>query len=193
MDSDQQENKVEEKVFAGGGSSSHQPRYELILLSGLTALAKRMEYGLARKGPASVNVYNTAPAYDKDFIINRLAHNIKHSYDAIKKVALGHPLTKEEGENGGDAGAIMFAGMLLAEHLDGIFYTSTTQPPTEETKVDCGIKLPTHIPYTHTVITDYNGEDVRIGLGCSKPSKNGYLCGRYTHHDGECEFTVKKK
>jgi len=114
--------KTEEKVvtFAAGAISSACPRYELIPLNSLIALARRFERGVRIKGEEgawNALAKHQHSADDPAFVINRLAHGIEHSYKAIARI-IGTlpPADEEETADGGDAGAIMFAGALLAQH-----------------------------------------------------------------------------
>jgi hypothetical protein len=106
--------------FSSGVASSDCPRFGLIWLSGVVALANRMARGERLKKDKACNALrldNAAAADDVEFVINRLEHNIKHSYKAIAELSgVLPPPTEEDLAEGGDAGAIMFAGALLAEH-----------------------------------------------------------------------------
>lgn len=106
--------------FASGVISSKIPRLELIWHAGLRALAARCERGIRLKGDGACNALtNQEPVDDKKFVIDRLAHCINHCYLAIGRLSgNGEPIDDEEAADGGDAGAIMWAGQLLAEHLE---------------------------------------------------------------------------
>ena len=108
-----------EVKFAGGATSSPCPRYELIPIAATTALAKRFEYGIKRRGDGAWNALsaNQQDAATKEFVLNRLGHCIAHCQAAIARIAgtLG-ALDADEEAGGGDAGAILFAGALLAEY-----------------------------------------------------------------------------
>lgn len=104
---------IKELEFSGI-KSTKIPRFELIPKSSLEALALIFERGIERKGDGAWNAL--APSREealktKEFVIERLSHVIKHSYDAIRKVM---DETELEGEE--DAGAIMFGGAVLAEY-----------------------------------------------------------------------------
>jgi hypothetical protein len=102
-----------EKLFSGI-KSTKIPRFELIPKSSLEALALIFEKGIERKGDGAWNALTLSreeALKTKEFVIERLSHVIKHSYDAIRKVMDG---TEWEGEE--DAGAIMFGGAVLAEY-----------------------------------------------------------------------------
>ena len=111
----------EEKTitFASGAISTKIPRYELIPRAGLAALARRFERGIRVKGEkGSWNALNIEAAEDRAFVIDRLAHCIEHAYKAIGRLTgTEPPLDEQDTTDGGDAGAIMFAGCLLAVHL----------------------------------------------------------------------------
>lgn len=95
-----------------GVKSTKIPRFELIPKSALEALALRFELGIERKGDGAWNAltkHKEEALQDTAFVIERLSHCILHCYDAIGKLASG----EMEGEE--DAGAIMFAGAVLAE------------------------------------------------------------------------------
>lgn len=108
-----------EVKFSGGATSSPCPRYELIPLAADTALALRFERGVRLRGAGAWNALskNQSDADNADFVINRLAHAAKHIKKAIA-ILSGNALVidEESVEDGGDAGAILFAGALLAEH-----------------------------------------------------------------------------
>ena len=114
-------NTKKEKIvkFAGGAVSSACPRYELIPLAATTALAKRFERGIRIKGDGAWNALsaNQSDAETKEFVLNRLGHAIRHCQEAIARIAgTMPPADSEDIEDGSDAGAIMFAGALLAEY-----------------------------------------------------------------------------
>lgn len=93
-----------------GITSTSLPRLELIPKAALESLAKRFELGIERKGDGAWNALT--PHMDKatkEFVIERLAHCIHHCYDAIAKVNEDVEFLGED-----DAGAIMFAGAVLA-------------------------------------------------------------------------------
>ncbi len=100
-----------EIAFAGGGSSSHAPRFDLIPRKALIAFAGILEEGVRQKGEFAYNALsnNQDVMKNRDFIINRLAvHGIDHITKAVEEIVTG----VKTGEN--HAGAIMFAGMCLA-------------------------------------------------------------------------------
>lgn len=95
-----------------GVASTKIPRLELIPFSALESLAYRFELGIQRKGDKAWNALTNKEEALKDanFVINRLAHCIKHCYAAIEKLYC----YEDDGED--DAGAILFAGSVLAEY-----------------------------------------------------------------------------
>lgn len=100
-----------EREFSGI-KSSKIPRYELIFKSALVSLATAHELGIVQKGDSgALNALNSREdvTINKDFVIERLAHCINHCIDAIQQVKNGI-------FTGEDAGAILFAGSVLAEH-----------------------------------------------------------------------------
>lgn len=102
---------AKEQLFSGV-KSTKIPRYELIPKSALVALANRMELGIERKGDEAWNaltLHKQEALKDNAFVIERLSHCIQHCYDAIASVVRGED-SKED-----DAGAILFAGAVLAE------------------------------------------------------------------------------
>jgi hypothetical protein len=106
-------------TFKDGVVSSPCPRYELVPLNALIALARRFERGVRIKKDGAWNAIskNQAAVEDVEFVVNRLAHGIEHSYKAIARITGSlPPLDEEDVADGGDAGAIMFAGALLAEY-----------------------------------------------------------------------------
>jgi|SRR6185437_11063681 len=105
--------KSETVQFSNGKISTRIPRFELTPLAALEALALRHERGVRLKGDGAWNALTNQDAVDdKQFVIDRLAHCIHHCYKAIDAIAHDEPLG--ELEDGGDAGAIMFGGALLA-------------------------------------------------------------------------------
>lgn len=109
----------EEVKFAGGATSSPCPRYELIPLAATTALANRFERGIRLRGDGAWNALskNQKDADNPDFVINRLGHAIKHIQKAVSIIGwTAVDIDEESTEDGGDAGAILFAGALLAEY-----------------------------------------------------------------------------
>ena len=109
----------EEVKFSGGATSSPCPRYELIPLSATTALASRFERGIRLRGDGAWNALskNQTDADNPAFVINRLGHAIKHIQKAISILGgTAIEIDEESTADGGDAGAILFAGALLAEH-----------------------------------------------------------------------------
>lgn len=102
----------------GKVTSTKLARFELIPKSALISLADRFELGIERKGEGAWNtltLQNSDCTTDKAFAIERLSHCIHHCYDAIYKlIHEGDNPGKEAGEE--DAGAILFAGAVLAEY-----------------------------------------------------------------------------
>ena len=117
--------KSDTKTFHSGAiSSNHTPAYHLIPLAALNAYARRLERGKRIKGEGAWNAMRTTDNYekvlqDKEFIIDRLSHCIQHCYTALGRIS-GQlpPLDEQERLDGGDAGAIMFAGGLLAAMME---------------------------------------------------------------------------
>lgn len=103
--------------FASGVVSSKVPRIDYISFSSLERLAKRCEAGVERKGSKAINASTTnlAPYTDKDFIVERCVHAIKHAFTLIQKV---RGLAPDDGED--DAGAIMWAGSFLCDATDAL-------------------------------------------------------------------------
>jgi hypothetical protein len=105
--------------FAGGAVSSPCARYELIPLAATTALAARFERGIRLKGDGAWNALsaNQSDAATEEFVLNRLGHAIRHCQEAIARIAGTMPeADAQDIADGSDAGAIMFAGALLAEY-----------------------------------------------------------------------------
>ena len=102
-------------VFSGGASSSPCPRYELIPLAATTALARRFERGIVSRGSGAWNALSENRV-TKDFVLNRLGHAMRHIQEAIIRIAVTGEVGPQQLEDGGDAGAIMFAGAALAEY-----------------------------------------------------------------------------
>lgn len=103
-----------ETIDFNGVKSTKLPRLELIPKSTLISLAERFELGIERKGSYAWNASRSdlhKTLEDEKFVMERLSHCIHHCYDAINKIIEGKIL---EGED--DAGAILFAGSVLAEY-----------------------------------------------------------------------------
>lgn len=105
-----------EITLPGGGSSSQCPPYETIPAEALDALALRIARGMRNKGKACWNGIseNRETALTKEFVLNRLGHLLKHTMLAIDRVNGRIPNDPEETADGGDAGAILWAGAMLA-------------------------------------------------------------------------------
>ena len=125
MRKNRQRKKIKERdqlVFEfshGVISSAGTPQFSLIWFSALVALARRFMRGVRVKKDAACNALsnNQDACTDKAFIINRLEHGIEHCYKAIGRISGQLPPEDEmEVADGGDAGAIMFSGALLAEY-----------------------------------------------------------------------------
>lgn len=105
-------------THASGTISSKIPRFDYIPHAANVALARRFERGvrLRKEGAWNARAANQIVVLgDKEFLIERLAHGIDHLYKAIGRITgTEPPLSEEEVADGGDAGAIMFAGALLA-------------------------------------------------------------------------------
>ena len=112
--------EIKLREFASGVVSTKSPRYGLIWPSALRALARRMERGVRVKGDGACNAlsaHNKMATEDAQFVIDRLEHGIEHCYKAIARIAGNLPeLDEQDTADGGDAGAILFAGALLAEY-----------------------------------------------------------------------------
>jgi len=97
--------------FSGGkGSSSAQPRFELVPTEALVRLVERFELGIERRPDGSAwNALsgNQEVLVDRDFILNRIGHLIGHALRLRDKVSTGKPLGDD------DAGAIIWAGAFL--------------------------------------------------------------------------------
>lgn len=103
--------------FQTGVASSNCPDFGLIPYAAMLAEARRFERGVRLKGSQAWNARsaNQSAMTDRDFVINRLVHAIDHCYLAIGRlVGTIPPASEEEESDGGDAGAIRFAGALLA-------------------------------------------------------------------------------
>jgi hypothetical protein len=112
--------KPENVTFSGGAVSSPCPPFECIPRSAQIALANRFARGKRLKGDGAWNALSknfNESAEDKAFVLNRLGHAIDHCYKAISRInGILPELDAEDTADGGDAGAIMFAGALLAEY-----------------------------------------------------------------------------
>jgi hypothetical protein len=106
-------------IHQSGRVSSKIPPLHLIPHASLIALARRFGRGVRIKGIkgawSACSKDQTKTMEDREFLIERLAHGIDHCYKAIARLNGQLPsLDQEETDDGGDAGAIMFAGALLA-------------------------------------------------------------------------------
>lgn len=101
---------------ASGATSSAIPPYHLIPHKAARAYALRLGRGVRLRKEGAWNALSLQSALDdREFLLERLGHGLDHILAAIARVAgYGTPLTDEEIADGGDAGAIMFAGGLLA-------------------------------------------------------------------------------
>jgi hypothetical protein len=106
-----------EVQFQSGAASSSIPNFALIPYAAMVAAARRYERGIRLKKEKAWNALspNQKPLEDREFLINRLVHAIDHCYLAINRLAeMIPPASEEEEADGGDEGAILFAGGLLA-------------------------------------------------------------------------------
>jgi hypothetical protein len=88
------------------------PDYQLIPFAALTALANRFGLGKRTYGAKAWNAESSQDALDDvEFIRARLGHAIKHASLALAKINGEIP---DDGDD--DAGAIMWAGAMLASH-----------------------------------------------------------------------------
>jgi hypothetical protein len=108
---------MEEIKFDSGKASTRIPSFHLIPAAALVAYAQRLERGVRLKGDGAWNASTQdqeSVMKDRKFVIDRLSHCINHCLDAIARLRGQIPYEAEEEADGGDAGAIMFAGGLLA-------------------------------------------------------------------------------
>ena len=86
------------------------PRFELIPKEALISLALRFEKGIERHKEKAWNALssNYQSALTEEWVLARLGHAIDHAYNALAKLHSG----ADDGED--DAGALMFAGAVLA-------------------------------------------------------------------------------
>jgi NTP pyrophosphatase (non-canonical NTP hydrolase) len=101
------------RVFPSGATSSATPRYDLIPMAALDSLARRFEKGLVSHPDGYNALGNQAPLADTAWMCERLSHGARHCMIAIAKLT-GQPLPPDVAPNDDDAGAIMFAGAILA-------------------------------------------------------------------------------
>lgn len=116
--------KSVEVLSIGTAASTKIPRYELIPKPALAALASRFEVGVERHKEKAWN--SLSPNFDtaltREWVIARLAHAVDHAYNALAKLHSG----VEDGED--DAGAIMFAGSVLACYKSAAKAASSEEP-----------------------------------------------------------------
>ncbi len=97
--------------FKSGATSSKIPRFDLIPYRAMCRLAARFELGLERHKEGAWNGRSKQDSLtDREFIIQRAAHAMHHAAKLIAKLEGRIP---DDGDD--DAGAIMWAGMLLSE------------------------------------------------------------------------------
>lgn len=105
---------LKDNLIINGVASTKMPGYNLIYKSALLSLAARFELGEERKKDKAINALHlerTAIALQNaDFVLARMNNAINHIFNAIGKLSGG----LDDGED--DAGAIMFAGAILAEY-----------------------------------------------------------------------------
>jgi hypothetical protein len=109
---------VETIKHQSGKISTKIPPFHLIPRASIAALASRFDRGVRLKGDGAWNAISPdqkATMEDRAFLIDRLGHAIDHAYAAIGRLTgTEAPLSEDDVADGGDAGAIMFAGALLA-------------------------------------------------------------------------------
>lgn len=119
--------KPVEVLSIGTAASTKIPRYELIPKPALAALASRFEVGVERHKEKAWN--SLSPNFDtaltREWVIARLAHAVDHAYNALAKLHSG----VEDGED--DAGAIMFAGSVLACYKSAAKAAGSEEPISE--------------------------------------------------------------
>ena len=100
-------------IHKSGASSSYCPDYSQIPLEAMTALAQRFELGALKHGKG--NWKNGIP--DKDYVIQRLNHVIRHAYTMIGKLEGNIPIDGDD-----DAGALMWGGTfaIVASNIHGL-------------------------------------------------------------------------
>lgn len=107
----------EQKIFENGVSSSKIPRYELIPREALISLARIFEEGVQLKGADRAwngTRRNYLSMLSREFVVERLAHGIDHASKAIRDMTQGNQVDPH------DAGAIMFAGAVMACYISSV-------------------------------------------------------------------------
>lgn len=97
--------------FAGGkAQSSASPDLQYLSTEALFRLADRCTLGVKNKGDKAWNAIskNQEVLADREFVLNRLSHGIKHLLLLRDKIQAGKPM---EGDD--DAAAVMWTGMFL--------------------------------------------------------------------------------
>ncbi len=112
---------MKDKVDFGSATGSKISRYELIPKVALECLSGRFEVGLERHKEKAWNALseNRHSALTKEWVMARMAHAVEHAMDAIQKINSGQFF--EPGFSEDDAGAIMFAGAVLAAYIETKF------------------------------------------------------------------------
>ncbi len=116
-----------------GIKSSKTPPFELIPREALVALARIFEAGIEQKGVDGAWNGRRADYHTiltRDFVINRLGHCIDHSSKAIQRLVTG------QRPEPNDAGAIMFAGALLAVYMEVLAEVQPAKPGVYEALED---------------------------------------------------------
>lgn len=121
--------RPEEIPMAGGKvKTSKIPRWELIPTAALDSIASIFELGIVRKGDGAWNALsdNQEILTDIDFLINRLAHIMRHA-------ALIRDQLKATGTiNAEDAGALGFGGVLMTCAAKALHDAGWAQSPTTD-------------------------------------------------------------
>lgn len=107
------------KTFPSGATSNYAPGYHRIPKIALDVLAERLEHGETTHGQGASNRFkNTKRFGDSDWVMDRLNHGIEHSLEVMG--LLDHIMHDRDSIElmKSHAGAIMFAGMLLAAHAE---------------------------------------------------------------------------
>ena len=105
---------MSETVEFKSTTSTKMAPIHLIPFKAIECLAERMQLGADLKGDRAWNLGANykAPLMDRDFVIDRLQHVVKHAMHAIAALKTDSCLFEDGPWD--DAGAIMFGGALLA-------------------------------------------------------------------------------
>jgi hypothetical protein len=114
---------MEDQLDFGGIASSKIPRFDLIPRVALVAFAEVFEIGIAEKGERAWNAsrVDLESSVSTALTLDRLNHCIDHALKALIEIRRTGTTSRR------NAGAIMFAGAVLAQYVEStVAVTNTT-------------------------------------------------------------------